>query len=129
MKVYVQAEIGAETLHHSDEARLYICVIKHSTALALRSKKFPVPNAKDLAQEIFRQCAAKAQSNRQRQDPLPNASFGHDAIDEVDGKHRHSPTRARRAKATSFARERNNAIGPAMAAPDSAKSIAQDAAA
>jgi hypothetical protein len=60
---------------------------------------------------------------------LPNASFGHDAIGEVGGKRRHAPTRARRANAASFARERNNTIGPAMTAPDSARSIAQDAAA
>jgi hypothetical protein len=83
MKVDIQAEIGAKALHDADQARFCVYAITCETAFALHSKQFAVPNAKDLSQESLLKRAAKSQPNRQCQDPLANATFGHDPIDKV----------------------------------------------
>jgi len=117
VEVEVRVQGGAEALDEGDRAAL---AARSAPLLARAPAKLGEECAEEGAEHGAREPrvvgAAIAKRIGKRQDPLADRHLGEDAVDEVRRGVGHAPPAAGGTEAASFARERNEAIEPAVVA-------------
>jgi hypothetical protein len=130
VEVDVQVEGVAEALDEGDRAAL---AVDDAPLLA----RTPLERREDRAHEDSQHGArerrvvgeAVAEREGQREHPLPHGNLGQHPLDQVRCRVRHAPGAARRAEASAFAGEGDDAVESALVAVDAHEAVGKDPAA
>ena len=128
MKVDVQVEPAAEALDDGDAARVAVADTVAVRPPALETQQYASVDREHGTRELVIPREEIAEAVGQAQHPLPHVDARETAVDEPGGALGHAPAAAARAEATPFARERDEPLEGAVAAPKAREAVCRHAA-